>query len=115
MYQRIGRAYGCQVFTGPRQLKQQVNAAIFTRLVRGVLRGEDAAILREGIEWFAVQGTEAVILGCTDLTLLTDHLGSTPIPLLDSTVLHAHAAAEVAVRGNLQKYMLPVELHHDQG
>ena len=115
MHQRIGRAYGCQAFTGPWQLNQQVNDAIFTRLVRGVLWDEDAAILREGIEWFAVQGAEAVIPGCTDLTLLTDHLGSTPIPLWDSTLLHVHAAEEVAVRGNLPRYMLPVELHHDRG
>jgi len=42
------------------------------------------------------QGVEGVILGCTELGLLIKPEHS-PVPLFDTTVLHAEAAAEFAM------------------
>ena len=44
------------------------------------------------IERLRARGAQAVILGCTEITLLIDADGS-PLPVFDSTALHAAAAA----------------------
>ena len=38
-------------------------------------------------------GAEAVILGCTEITLLID-AGCSPLPVFDTTALHAAAAVD---------------------
>jgi aspartate/glutamate racemase len=45
----------------------------------------------------AARGAEAVVLGCTEISLLIrqEH---TPVPLLDTTTLHAAAAVEFALK-----------------
>lgn len=44
------------------------------------------------IESLARRGAEAVILGCTEITLLL-RASDSPLPLFDTTALHAQAAA----------------------
>lgn len=44
----------------------------------------------------AAEGAEAVILGCTELGLLLKD-GDGAVPLLDTTQLHADAAAALAL------------------
>jgi aspartate racemase len=43
------------------------------------------------------RGAEGVILGCTEIPLLVKP-GDAPIPLFDTTALHAQAAVEAALR-----------------
>ncbi|WP_342636278.1 aspartate/glutamate racemase family protein [Methylobacterium brachiatum] len=40
-------------------------------------------------------GAEAIILGCTEIMLLVQ-AGDSPVPLFDTTALHAEAAIEIA-------------------
>ena len=42
------------------------------------------------------EGAEAVILGCTEISLLVD-ASSSPIPVFDTTAIHATAAVEYAL------------------
>jgi aspartate racemase len=42
------------------------------------------------------QGAQAIILGCTEITLLVDAADAC-VPLFDTTALHARAAAERAL------------------
>lgn len=44
----------------------------------------------------AARGAEAVILGCTEITLLVGPEDS-PVPTYDTTALHARAAADAAL------------------
>ena len=44
----------------------------------------------------ASQGAEAIVLGCTEISLLVDPQDSA-VPLFDTTALHARAAAEEAL------------------
>jgi aspartate racemase len=43
------------------------------------------------------QGAQAIILGCTEITLLVDAADAS-VPLFDTTALHASAAAELALQ-----------------
>ena len=45
----------------------------------------------------AARGAQAVILGCTEITLLVQP-AHTAIPLYDTTAIHARAAVEWALR-----------------
>ncbi len=45
----------------------------------------------------AAQGAQAIILGCTEISLLVAAQDS-PVPLFDTTALHARAAALEALR-----------------
>ena len=47
-------------------------------------------------EGLAAQGAQAAILGCTEIGLLLRQ-EDTPVPLYDTTVLHAQAAVELAL------------------
>lgn len=104
MYQDRAEEFGASIITPPPVVAEAVNEAIFHRLVRGICTDEDAKTVLHAVAWFAQQGAEAVILGCTDLTLLIDRLGTACLPLLDSTVLHAHAAYRMAMTGDIEQY-----------
>ena len=41
----------------------------------------------------AARGAEGIILGCTEITLLVDS-GDSPVPLYDTTAIHAEAAVD---------------------
>ncbi len=51
------------------------------------------------IRHFAETGADAVVLACTDLTLLNLAEREEGLAVLDSTLLHAKAAAEAAIFG----------------
>jgi aspartate racemase len=42
------------------------------------------------------EGAESIVLGCTEIGLLVDD-GDTPVPLFDTTHIHAVAAVEYAL------------------
>ena len=42
------------------------------------------------------EGVQAIILGCTEISLLVDH-SDARVPLFDTTAIHAQAAAEFAL------------------
>jgi aspartate racemase len=44
----------------------------------------------------ASRGAQGIILGCTEISLLVD-ASDAPVPLFDTTALHARAAAERAL------------------
>jgi aspartate racemase len=51
----------------------------------------------EVIERLVARGAEAIILGCTEIMLLVRPEDS-PVPLFDTTALHACAAVEAALQ-----------------
>lgn len=101
MYEGRAAAYGCEILRPSAEIAAAVDAIIFESLTRGIAGEAEARVVREAVQWFADRGAEAVILGCTDITLLTELLSDTALPLLDSTVLHARAARQVALLGDL--------------
>jgi len=62
-------------------------------------KSESRAIYQGVIESLAARGAQAVILGCTEITLLIKAEDSV-LPVFDTTALHAQAAVEWAIGGD---------------
>ena len=76
--------------------RTNLNGIIFEELCRGIVREESRRLYISAIERLAARGAEAVILGCTEITMLIDDSVS-PLPVYDTTDLHARALVEAAL------------------
>ena len=65
-------------------------------MVAGVVRDESRQAYREVIARLAGDGAEGIILGCTEIMLLVGQSDS-PVPVFDTTTLHALAAVDRAL------------------
>jgi aspartate racemase len=72
-----------------------VDEVIFTELVRGVVSESGAAAVQRAADGLRHRGADAVLLACTDLTLLASRLRPGGA-IVDTTVLHAYAAGRLA-------------------
>jgi aspartate racemase len=79
-----------------------LHGMIFGALEQGRATDADRDKLLAIIERLADAGAEAVVLGCTELPLLLRGV-DTPIPCLDSTLLHATALVESAININQER------------
>jgi aspartate racemase len=69
---------------------------IYEELCLGVVRSESREVYRRAMADLARRGAEAIILGCTEISLLVGP-GDASVPLFDTTAIHARAAAEAAL------------------
>lgn len=76
--------------------RTNLNGIIYEELCRGIIRDESRRIYVSAIERLAARGAEAVILGCTEITMLIDDAMS-PLPVYDTTDLHAKALVDAAL------------------
>lgn len=76
--------------------RTNLNGIIYEELCRGIIREESRRIYVSAIEKLAARGAEAVILGCTEITMLIDDSVS-PLPVYDTTDLHARALVTAAL------------------
>lgn len=74
-----------------------LHRVIFDELCRGQILPASRAVYRRIMHDLAGAGAEAIILGCTEISLLVD-ASDAPVPLFDTTALHARAAALLALR-----------------
>jgi aspartate racemase len=80
----------------PKVDRTNLNGIIYEELCRGIVREESRRIYVTAIERLAARGAQAVILGCTEITMLIDDAVS-PLPVYDTTDLHAKALVEAAL------------------
>jgi len=73
-----------------------LNAIIYDELCGGIVRDASRQIFVDAIERLAARGAEAVILGCTEIGMLIDQTSS-PLPVFDTTELHAKALVAAAL------------------
>ena len=76
--------------------RETVNRVIYDELVAGEIRAESRAEYLAIIERLAARGAQGIILGCTEIPLLVKP-SDTPLPLFDTTILHADAALAFAL------------------
>lgn len=76
--------------------RTNLNGIIYEQLCRGIVTEQSRAIYVGAIERLAARGAEAVILGCTEITMLISDDVS-PIPVYDTTDLHAKALIAAAL------------------
>jgi len=88
--------HGLQVVVPQAQDRDTVHRIIFEELCLGVMKPESRTAYRRILENLASQGAQAIILGCTEISLLVSQQDS-EVPLFDTMVLHAQAAAEEAL------------------
>jgi aspartate racemase len=74
-----------------------VHRVIYEELVMGLVRDASRAAYRRIIQRLVDRGAQGVILGCTEISMLVGPFDS-PVPLFDTTSIHARKAAEWALR-----------------
>jgi aspartate racemase len=73
-----------------------VHDIIYRELAYGQIREESRRTYIEVIQDLVARGAGGVILGCTEIPLLIKEKDS-PVPVFDTTALHAAAAVEFAL------------------
>lgn len=96
---RLETRHGLEVIVPDAAGRQTVHDIIYNELVRGQIRPESKARYQAVINDLAAAGAQGVILGCTEIMLLIQQADS-PIPVFDTTALHAAAAVEIALKSN---------------
>lgn len=84
------------VVTPSEAKRKEINRIIYDELVVGDIRPQAKAYYLDVINEAVEAGAEGVILGCTEIGLLIKPQDS-PIPVFDTTILHAHAAVDFAL------------------
>lgn len=99
----IFQAPGRSIVVPSEGLQREVDEAIFGELVRGEVSARVLRVLGSAIGDLEKQGAAAVILGNTDMTLAAEELAkAATVPLVDSALAHARAAARAALGGTLR-------------
>ena len=94
--QRLEDRHGIQVLVPDEPDRAEVHRVIYEELCRGVVSEASRQAYRQVIGRLVARGAQAVILGCTEIGLLV-RADDAEVPLFDTCVLHAQAAAERAL------------------
>jgi aspartate racemase len=87
---------GIEVMLPDADEQQFIHQTIFDELDRGILLTETKVRYLAIIQNLVAKGAEAVILGCTEIPLLIKPEDCT-VPVFDTTLIHAQAAARFAL------------------
>jgi aspartate racemase len=93
---RLTDLHGLDVIVPDATDRATVHRVIYEELVQGKVDAASRAAYRAVIGRLVAAGAEAIILGCTEIMLLVGPEDS-PVPLYDTTGLHAAAAVELAL------------------
>jgi aspartate racemase len=93
---RLAHEHGLDVLIPDAPDRATVHRIIYEELVQGHIRDASRQAYREVIARLVARGAEAIILGCTEIMLLVAPEDS-PVPLYDTTRLHAQAAVSRAL------------------
>jgi aspartate racemase len=94
---RLEQRHGLRVLIPEEGERTVIHDIIYRELGRGVISEASQDVYLSVIRNLHLRGAEAVILGCTEIPLLV-RPGDYPLPLLDTTALHAAAAVEWALK-----------------
>jgi aspartate racemase len=90
------RQQGLRIMSPMSDDRQIIHRIIYEELCLGRTLGESRDEYRRVIHNLVDRGAEAIILGCTEISLLVDQHDSA-VPLFDTTRIHARKAAEYAL------------------
>ena len=93
---RLRDRFGLDVLVPGEADRALVHRVIYDELVQGKVEPASRDAYRDVIARLVERGAEAVILGCTEIMLLI-HPEDSPVPLFDTTTIHAAAAVEQAL------------------
>ncbi len=93
---RLSERHGLRVIVPDAADRAIIHRIIYEELCLGAVHAESRQEYRRIMNELARQGAQAIILGCTEITLLVGAEDSA-LPLFDTTAIHARAAAEEAL------------------
>lgn len=95
--ERLTQQHGLEVLLPEQAERDAVHRIIFEELCLGQVRDDSRATYQQIMAKLVAQGAQAIILGCTEITLLVGAKDAS-VPLFDTTALHAQAAVDWALR-----------------
>ncbi len=93
---RLEQAFGLEVLIPDAEDRKAVHGIIYRELVAGQVLDASREVYRAAIRRLVERGAQGIILGCTEIMLLIGQDDS-PVPVFDTTTLHARAAVELAL------------------
>lgn len=93
---RLEKEHGLEVLTPNETDRKTIHNIIYKELILGNIKEESRKKYQIIIKKLQSQGAEGVILGCTEIPLLIKQKDS-PIPVFDTTRIHAEKAVEFAL------------------
>ena len=94
--ERLAEKHGLEVLVPEADDRAEVHRVIYEELIAGRIEPTSRAAYSAIIERLAARGATAIVLGCTEIMLLLGPEDS-PVPLFDTTHLHAEAAVTFAL------------------
>jgi aspartate racemase len=95
---RLEKGYGLRVLVAEGIHEDNIHNTLYKELAKGILTGAARGKFRDAMADLAARGAEAIILGCTEFGTLVREEDS-PVPLVDTTILHVEAAVDAALSG----------------
>ncbi|MEV0679629.1 aspartate/glutamate racemase family protein [Actinosynnema sp. NPDC050436] len=89
-------AHGVELVVPDEPDRTLVHDVIYDELTRNTVSEPSRAAYRDVMARLVARGAEAVVLGCTEITLLVDQTDCA-VPLVDSTRSHVEEAVELAL------------------
>ncbi len=96
---RLTERFGLEVLVPDKPDRRRVHDVIFRELCLGTINSESKQAFVDIIARLARRGAQGVILGCTEIGLLINP-ADTPVPLFDTTLIHAEKALALALAGS---------------
>ena len=93
---RLNDRHGLQVLIPPEEDRQVVHEIIYNELCAGQVKATSRQAYCQIIGRLVDREAQAIILGCTEIGLLVRSQDS-PVPLFDTTTLHARAAVDYSL------------------
>ena len=93
---RLSVRHGLQVLIPGLADRETIHRIIYDELCLGNLVDESRAEYRRIMASLVAEGAQAIVLGCTEISLLVDQHDS-GVPLFDTTSIHARKAAELSL------------------
>ncbi len=94
---RLTDKFGIEVVTPSIEDRTEVHRIIYQELCLGEIKEASREVYLNIIDKLKADGAEAVILGCTEIALLVQQK-HTSVPLFDTTLIHAQAAVDEALK-----------------
>ena len=95
---RLADKHGLEVLVPGAEDRRFVHDVIYDELCLGKVEDSSRREYRRVMSKLVERGAEAVILGCTEITMLVGP-DDASVPLFDTTAIHAREAVEIALDG----------------
>ena len=97
---RLSERHGLRVIVPGPEDRETIHRIIYEELCVGLVKDDSRSEFRRVMADLASEGAQAIILGCTEISLLITRQDA-KIPLFDTTAIHARAASNAPSRARL--------------